>query len=84
MQQNGPWFILVLLVPVALSIAEFAAIIFRVPKAAEWLLAGTLLFFCLLTGYSIGIFYLPAALLSIIAVALDKRASRSLPVLSSH
>ncbi|MPZ49177.1 MAG: hypothetical protein GEU75_07740 [Dehalococcoidia bacterium] len=42
-------------------------------KALRWLLASVFLCLCLLTGFTIGIFYLPAALISLAAVAADRR-----------
>ena len=46
------------------------------PKAPRWLLAGVYLFLCLLTGFTIGIFFLPSALLLIASVATDQTGAR--------
>jgi hypothetical protein len=45
----------------------------RIPR---WLMAGVFLFLCVLSGFSIGLYFLPSALLLIFSVGLDEaRAS---------
>jgi hypothetical protein len=45
----------------------------RIPR---WLMAGLFLFLCVLSGFTIGIYFLPSALLLIMSVGMDEaRAS---------
>lgn len=83
-QENGEWVLLLLAVPTVLagvvfllslsqSVSRTAKLLSR--AAAVLFLAG-----CLVTGFSIGLFYLPAALACLLAVAFDRRvAARESP-----
>jgi len=44
-------------------------------KALRWIFAGVFLFLCLLTGFTIGFLFLPAALLGLVVVAIDNRSA---------
>ena len=70
--ENGPWVALVLCVPVVLvALGLWGAI--RGRKTLAWVSAGVLLAFCVLGGFSIGLFYLPAGLLLLLAAGLTAR-----------
>ncbi|MEX0781030.1 MAG: hypothetical protein WD557_00150 [Dehalococcoidia bacterium] len=64
-------------VPVLLT-AGTTLLAFRAPRLRipRWLAAGVFLFLCVLSGFTIGIYFLPSALLLIFSVGLDEaRAS---------
>jgi hypothetical protein len=71
-EENGSRVLIPLAIPVIVTglIAATLAGMIELPRPAVWLIAGGLLGFCLLTGFSIGLFFLPAALLLVIAVAM--------------
>ena len=72
-EQNGQGAYGLLAIPVGLAAAAVAAILYRLPKGIEWSLAGLLLGACVLAVLSVGLFFLPAALLLVVAVATDRR-----------
>ena len=59
--ENGAWVILLLCVPVALAVLGLLGAV-RGRRALVWAPAVVLLIFALLAGFSLGLFYLPAAL----------------------
>jgi len=70
---NGLWAIVPLLFPVVITALLLGVALSGNRKAAEltaWPLAAILLGFCVLSGFSIGMFYLPAALVSIVTAFL--------------
>ena len=68
LQVNGPHIVFVLSIPILLALSPLA---FRKHRRAALLAAGALtLCFCILGALSVGIFYLPAALLLLIAGAI--------------
>jgi hypothetical protein len=71
-EENGSWVIGLLTVPIMLAAGILAATLLLLPKAVAWILAAVFLLGCLITGFSIGVFFLPAALLSLTAVILGK------------
>lgn len=75
---NGPAVVLVLLLPVLLAASP---LLFRSGGAGQVLLAascGTLLaVFCVLGGFTVGSYYLPAATLLLTAAAVGLRAHRT-------
>ena len=82
LESNGMHVIWALLFPVLLTgIALAATLLTHVPGALRlfmtWGPAGVLLGFCLLTGFSIGLWYLPAgvALIAAAVADLDRKAS---------
>lgn len=60
-QQNGPGVLLILGAPVLVALAPF--MVRRVTRRLLWRLSPAILLtaFCVLTGFSIGLFYVPAA-----------------------
>jgi DMSO reductase anchor subunit len=70
LQQNGPAVLLALGAPVFITLAPF--ILRRVTRRLLWRLAPAILLtaFCILTGFSIGLFYMPAAVALWIAEVL--------------
>jgi hypothetical protein len=52
---------------------------FQGPKELEWALAVSFLLVCLITFFSFGILYMPVALLSLLAAALDRGSKRPQP-----
>jgi hypothetical protein len=74
-QVNGWWVLSLLAIPVLLAAAVALPIlrttgIWGVRRAVVWIGAVILLIFVVLAGFSIGFFYLPAALLLIAAAVL--------------
>ncbi len=61
------------MIPVLLTLATGAAIVLRAPRRVEWAGAVLLLASCLVAMASIGFFFLPAAVLVLVAVAMDNR-----------
>lgn len=73
-QVNGWWVLFLLAIPVLLTLAAALPIIrnpnlWGVRRAVVWIGATILLIFVVLAGFSIGFFYLPAAL-AVIAAAI--------------
>ena len=74
--ENGPWVAFLLCVPVVLA-ALGLWVALRGQRTLAWIFAGVLLGFCVLGGFSIGLFYLPAALSLLLAAGLTEgRAGR--------
>jgi hypothetical protein len=69
--ENGAWVILLLCVPVALAVVGLMGAV-RGPRALVWAPAVVLLVFVLLAGFSIGLFYAPAALALLAAAGLTQ------------
>ena len=70
---NGLWVIIPLLFPVVITAILLIMAISsnrRAAKLTAWPLAAILLGFCVLSGFSIGMFYMPAALVSIVTAIL--------------
>ena len=61
LDENGSWVALLLCVPVVLAALGLWGAI-RGRKTLAWVSAGVLLAFCVVGGFSIGLFYLPAGL----------------------
>lgn len=66
LSRDGLWVFLPLALP---AIACLVPVRLRGNRAA-WLTAGALLVFCLLTGFTVGLFYLPVALVAFVLAAL--------------
>ena len=81
---NGWWVLMPLLVPVALTaIGILAAITWNHQlrnKVFLWVAAALLAIFCTLGMFSIGIFYLPAALALLVAAILMSLIPRGFPL----
>ena len=75
LQVNGYRALFPLAVPVVLAGAGMAAIWIRSPVLA-WCAALLLLAFTVLTGFSIGLFYLPVTALTAVAAFLTQKAGR--------
>jgi hypothetical protein len=69
--ENGPWAAFLLCVPVVLATLGLWVALRR-HKTLAWIFAGVLLIFCVLGGFSIGLFYLPAALVLLVAARLTE------------
>ena len=70
---NGLWALVPLLFPIAITALLLAMALSsnnKVVKLPAWPLAAILLGFCVLSGFSIGMFYLPAASVSIVTAIL--------------
>jgi hypothetical protein len=74
-EHEGPRVLWLLAVPIAVTGLVAALLWMTAWKPLEWSLAGLLLAACMLTGLTIGSFFLPAALCLLAAVALDRRPS---------
>lgn len=74
--ENGPWVALLLCVPAVLAALGLWAAL-RGHRSLAWIFAGVLLGFCVLGAFSVGLFYLPAALALLLAAGLTEgRAGR--------
>ncbi len=71
-EENGKWVYALLSVPIGTAAATWAAIAFHLPKGIEWSLVGLALAACVVALFSIGVFFLPAALLLLAAAATDR------------
>jgi hypothetical protein len=69
--ENGAWVILLLCVPVAFAVLGLLGAV-RGRRALVWAPAVVLLVFALLAGFSIGLFYAPAALALLAAAGLTE------------
>jgi hypothetical protein len=76
LEENGPWVALLLCVPVVLAALGLGGAI-RGRKTLAWVSAGVLLAFCVVGGFSIGLFYLPAGLSLLVAAGLCRPDIRS-------
>jgi hypothetical protein len=74
-EENGYWFLGVILAPVVACLAGFSLILKRGDIGLEWALAGIFFFICLVTIFTFGAFFILAAFLLLIATALDRRKS---------
>lgn len=72
-EENGTWVLAVLALPAMLVLATIGAVYLAVPRGIPWGLAAFFLGACLISAASVGIAYLPAAGLLIIALALSQR-----------
>ena len=70
-EENGPWVAFLLCVPIVLA-ALGLWVALRGHRTLAWTFAGVLLGFCVLGGFSIGLFYLPAALALLLAAGLTE------------
>jgi hypothetical protein len=70
-EENGTWVLVLLCVPVALAAAGLLGAL-RGRRVVVWVAAGVLLGFGVLGGFSIGLFYLPAAAALLLAAGLTK------------
>jgi len=78
-EENGAWVLLLLAVPLALTFAGLASVRWRLPRALTWATAVALLAACSIAIFSIGAFFLPAALLLLaaaVARAWEQAAER--------
>jgi hypothetical protein len=69
--ENGAWVILPLCVPVALAVSGLLGAV-RGRRRVVWVSAAVLLGFVVLAGFSIGLFYAPAALALLAAAGLTQ------------
>lgn len=72
-EKNGTWVLALLAVPVTITAAGLAAAWLRLPRAVTRLCGGGVLLFCIVAIFSIGTFFLPAALLLLLAAGLHKK-----------
>ena len=73
-EENGNWVLAFVALPIALTAVVFvsATDLLPLPRAAGWAAVVILLAGCLITGFSIGLLFFPAALLALAAMALPK------------
>lgn len=78
-EEQGAGVIALFLIPLALSSAGLLATLegFQVSSTVRWIVSGLFLLLCLITGFSTGLFFLPAALLLLISTFLDSREASS-------
>jgi hypothetical protein len=82
--ENGAWVVVLLCVPVALAALGLVASL-RGRRVLMWVLAAVLLGFVVLGGFSIGLFYLPAALALLVAAGLTEvRGERGVRKTRNH
>ena len=76
--ENGAQILVFLAVPVVLALLGLLSTVIptRIPRFLEWINVIVFLALVLFTGFSIGLFYLPAAVLLFIAVLRNERARR--------
>jgi len=72
-QENGTWVLLLLAVPVLLTLAQLSALGLGAARAFGWAPAVCLAAACAIAIFSIGVFFLPAALLALAAALADRR-----------
>ena len=73
-EENGDWVLAFLAVPLGFTALVFltATRLLPLPRAVGWAAVVVLLAGCLITGFSIGMLFVPAALLALAAMALDR------------
>ena len=67
--ENGLWVVVPLCIPPVLAALGMIAVARR-RRALVWVLGGVLLGFAVLSGFSIGLFYLPAAIALLLSARL--------------
>ena len=72
--ENGLWVIVLLCVPIVLAALGLLAVARR-RRVLAWVLGGVLLGFVVLSGFSIGPFYLPAAIALLLSAGLTDSSS---------
>jgi hypothetical protein len=77
LEQNGDTALLWLAVPTGLAALIFISTVSSVhgPRFVSWSAAIVLSAFCLLTGFPIGLFFIPAAVLALLSVLLGRLSS---------
>ena len=75
--ENGLWALVPLCIPIVLAALGLIAVA-RGRRAPVWVLGGVLLGFVVLSGFTIGLFYLPAAIALLLSAGLTD-SSRKLP-----
>lgn len=73
--ENGLWVIVPLCVPIALAALGLLAVARR-RRVLVWVLGGVLLGFVVLSGFTIGLFYLPAAIALLLSAGLADPSGR--------
>jgi hypothetical protein len=66
--ENGTWVLSYLAIPIILTVLAFLALVARL-RAVTWTLAILLFALCILAAWSIGLFYVPSAVMLLIAAA---------------
>jgi hypothetical protein len=81
--ENGTWVLGYLAIPVILTVLAFLALVARL-RAVMWTLAILLFALCILSAWSIGLFYVPSAVTLLIAAARmnPTRANTDAPLAS--
>ena len=75
-EDNGVGVIALLVIPIIATSAAFTLMVRHGSRIAEWALALLLFAACVVSIFSVGFFFLPAAFLLIIAAASDRRDSQ--------
>lgn len=73
--ENGFWMIVVLCLPIVLAALGLLAVARR-RRVLAWVLGGALLGFVVLSGFTIGLFYLPAAIALLLSAGLADSSGR--------
>src|SRR5688572_22513321 len=73
LEESGAGVFFYLMIPILLSVLGFLVAFFQLPRVLGWINAGVFGFLCFITGFSIGLLYMPSALLLLVSVALDER-----------
>jgi hypothetical protein len=78
-EENGAWVLILLSVPVSLALGLYLSIELGASSLVKGLLAAVLVATCLVAITSVGLFFLPAALVAAVAVFLDRPQNGSQP-----
>ena len=70
-ESQGAGAIFFLLIPAGLAVAALAGCLLRV-RSLVWIAAAVLFLLCLATGFSVGLFYFPAAWVLVVAAVLQQ------------
>ena len=73
--ENGLWVLVPLCIPIVLAALGLIAAA-RSRRALAWVLGGVLLGFVVLSGFTIGLFYLPAAITLLLSAGLTGSSSK--------
>lgn len=78
-EENGAWVLILLSVPVTLALGIYLSIELGASSLVKGLLAAVFVGTCVVAITSVGLFFLPAALVAAIAVFLDRPQDGSQP-----
>ena len=78
-EENGAWVLILLSVPVTLALGIYLSIELGASSLVKGLLAAVFVGTCVVAITSVGLFFLPAALVAAVAVFLDRPQDGSQP-----